>query len=152
MNITNAPHNSIHMWFSAPLYWLPGGPCAPSQCLALKNSLPIVPRQFLSGPSNCPVKWFKPLELRSRGHKNCPQNALVVRVLERQDRGKNRPAAICVPRGKQMSRWALWVSNRQRARSLRTRPHTRVTLITVGVFITETTISRASTLGERSSF
>ena len=43
-------------------------------------------------------------------------------------------------------------SNRQRARSLRARPHKTVTLIMVGFFMTEATISRSSTLGQRSSF
>ena len=41
------------------------------------------------------------------------------------------------------------LSNSQRARSLRARPQKRVTLIMVGLFTIEATISRSSTLGER---
>ena len=78
-----------------------------------KDSLPVVPRQFLSlsyprwdcpwnCPSNCPLGWFDPWKYAIWGHTNVPQIVpgmpSLVRVIERQDRGKNCPAAIFTPR------------------------------------------------------
>ena len=81
------------------------------QCLALKESprpeaifVPVLPslKLSLNCPSNCPLKWFNPLSFAQEDNQNVPQIVPrmpdVVRVIERQDRGHNCPAAIFTPR------------------------------------------------------
>ena len=86
-----------------------------------KNSLPIVPRQFLSlsyplwncplnCPSNCPLKWFDPWKYANWGQK------LSLKLSLECPRGEGNWAARQGPKlsrgnfypGNQMSHWALW--------------------------------------------
>ena len=52
---------------------------------------------------------FQDKKLSLKLYLECPRGE----VVERQDRGKNCPAAI-LPRDKQMSHWALWVLDRRK--------------------------------------
>ena len=100
----------------------PWGPCAPSQYPTLKNSLPVVPRQFLflsyplwNRPLNCPLKWFDPWKY-GIWQKIVPQ--VVPRIpswwgyLSGKTWAKIVPRQF-LPRSNQMSHWALWAGKKK---------------------------------------